>query len=159
MIESLVKIRLKQFYRGFIGIGLFRIIFLIGLLVIIAFLLFSETSKYPNSFYVAGIATLIIFTVHTKRQDKLFLKTNFVNYKLICFVEYLILTSTIIVFLIFHFQWLPLLILLSALYLIIHLNLKIRQRNLNTRLQLLIPSACFEWKGGIRQTLFIIVSL
>ena len=159
MIEALVIIRLKQFYRGLIGIGLIRIIFLIGLLAFIGLMLFIETSKYPDSFYVTGITTLIILMVHMKRQDKIFLKTNFDNYKLICFVEYLILASTIIAFLIFHFQWIPLLVLLSALYLIIHLDLKPRQRNLNTRLQQLIPSECFEWKGGIRQTLFILITL
>jgi len=159
MIEAFVKIRLKQFYRGLIGIGLIRIIFLIGLLAFIVLMLFIETSKYPDTFYVTGITALIILVVHTKRQDKSFLKINFANYKLICFVEYLILASIIIAFLIFHFQWIPLLLLLSALYLIIHLDLKTRQRNLNTKLQQLIPSECFEWKGGIRQTLFILITL
>jgi len=159
MIEAFVKIRLKQFYRGLIGIGLIRIIFLIGLLAFFVLMLFIETSKYPDTFYVTGITAIIILVVHTKRQDKTFLKINFANYKLICFVEYLILASIIIAFLIFHFQWIPLLLLLSALYLIIHLDLKTRQRNLNTKLQQLIPSECFEWKGGIRQTLFILITL
>lgn len=159
MIEAFVKIRLKQLYRGLIDIGLIRIIFLIGLLGFIGFILFVKTSKYPDSFYVTGITALIILAVHTKRQDKSFLKTNFANYKLICFVEYLILASIIIAFLIFHFQWIPLLFLLSALYLIIHLDLKTKKRNLNTRLQQFIPSECFEWKGGVRQTLFILITL
>jgi hypothetical protein len=78
---------------------------------------------------------------------------------LIYYIEYLILASITIAFLIFHFQWIPLLLLLSALYLIIHLDLKTKQRNLNTKLQLFIPSECFEWKGGVRQSLFFLITL
>lgn len=159
MIEAFVKIRLKQFYRGMTGIGLIRIIFLIGLLAFIVFVLFIETSKAPDSYYVTGITSLILFMVQAKRQDKLFLKANFDRYKRICFVEYLILASIPLAFLIFHFQWIPLLLLISAIYLIIHLDLKSKQRNLNTRLQQLIPTKCFEWKGGVRQTLFILIPL
>ena len=159
MIEAFVKIRLKQFFRGLIGIGLVRIIFLIGLLGFMVFLLFLGTSKSPDSFYVTGITALILLMVQTKRQDKSFLKTNFENYRLIYFVEYVILASIVIAFQIFHFQWIPLLVLLSAIYLIIHLDLKTRQRNLNTRFQRLIPSECFEWKGGVRQSLFVIIPL
>lgn len=159
MIEAFVKIRLKQFYRGLIGVGLIRIIFLIGIVGFIGIVLFIKTSESPDSYYVTGLAVLIILMVQTKRQDKLFLKTNFDNYKLICLAEYLILASVIIVLLIFHFQWIPLLLLLSAIYLIIHLDLKTKKRNLNTKLQQFIPSECFEWKGGVRQTLFILIPL
>jgi len=159
MIEALVKIRLTQIYRGLIDIGLIRILFLIGMLGFLGFMSFIGTSKNPNSFYVAAITVLVLAAVHNSRQDKSFLKTNFVNYKLICFVEYLILSSIIVAFLIFHFQWIPLLLLLSLIYLIIQLDLKTKQRSINTRLQHLIPSDCYEWKGGVRQTLFFIVPL
>ncbi len=159
MIETFVKIRFKQFYRALIGIGLIRILFLIGLFGFIVFVTFVETSKYPDSFYVTGLSALIVLVVHAKRQDKSFLKTNFDNYKLIFFVEYLMMVSVVLVFLIFHFQWIPLLILLSALYLIIHLDLKTKRRNLNTWLQQLIPSECFEWKGGVRPVLYLLVTL
>jgi len=159
MIEAFVKIRLKQIYRGLIGIGLIRIIFLIGLIGFILAFLFTQTSKNPNSSYVAGIAAFIVFWVHTKRQDKTFLQTNFDNYKLICFVEYLILTSVVTALMIFHFQWIPLITLLPVLYLITQFDLETRQYNLNTRLQRLIPSECFEWKGGVRQTFLILIPL
>ncbi len=159
MIESFIKIRLKQFHRGLVGIGLIRIIFLIGILAFILFSLFIESSKYPDSFYVTGITAFILLMVQTKRQDKLFLKTNFDNYRLIYFIEYLILSSIVIAFLICHSQWIPILVLLSSIYLIIHLDFKTKQRNLNTRLQQMIPPECFEWKAGVRQTLFILIPL
>lgn len=159
MIKAIVKIRLKQFYRGLIGIGLIRIIFFIGILAFIAFSLFLASSKYPDSFYTTGITALIIAMVHTKRQDKSFLKTHFDNFKLIFFVEYLMVSSIVIAFLIFHLQWIPLLLLATIIYLIIHLDLKTRNRSQNFRLLQLIPSACFEWKAGIRQTLFILIPI
>ena len=159
MIEAFIKIRLKQFYRGLIGVGLIRIIFLVGLVGFIAFVSFIETSKSPDSYYVTGITGLILLMVHTKRQDKPFLKTNFDNYRLIYLTEYLILASIIIAFLIFHFQWIPLLLFIAAIYLIVHLDLMQKQRNLNTRLQQFIPSECFEWKGGVRQIFFFLIPL
>ena len=44
-----------------------------------------------------------------------------------------------------------------ANYLIVHLDLKKKLSNRNTWLQQSIPSECFEWKGGVRQTLFILI--
>jgi len=141
------------------GIGLIRILFLIGLLTFILFLAFIETAKSPDSYYLVGITALILLTIQAKRQDKLFLKINFDRYKLIFFAEYLLLTSIIIVFLVFRFQWIPLLVLISAIYLIVHLDVKSSHNSINSKLQQLIPSECFEWKGGVRQTLFILIPL
>jgi hypothetical protein len=141
------------------GVGLIRILFLIGLLTFILFLAFAATSKTPDSFYVAGITAFILLMIQAKRQDKLFLKTTFEHYRLIFFAEYLLLASVSLAFLVFHFEWIPFLVLISAIYLIVQLELRSVRRSLNSRLQQLIPSECFEWKGGVRQTLFILIPL
>lgn len=159
MIEAFVKIRLKQLYRGIIGIGFFRIIVVIGLLGLILTYLFIATLQNPSAYYVTGIIAFIVFSVQMKRQDKSFLKTNFQNYKTIYFVEYSLLSSITIVFLIIHLQWISMLLLLIALFFIVHLDFKMRQFNLNTKLQQLIPDDCFEWKSGVRQTFFIQILL
>jgi hypothetical protein len=157
MIESFIKIRIKQFYRGLLGVGLIRIIFLIVLFSFIGFELVIATSKDREAFYVLGITALIILMIQIKRPDKHFLKTNFNHYKLILFAEYLILVSPVLAMLIVHLQWIPTVILLATLSMIIHFNIKTQQHNLNTRLQQWIPAECFEWKGGIRQTFFFLI--
>lgn len=159
MIKAFIKIRVKQFYRGLNDIGWFRIVFLIGLVVFIGFMAFVMTSTDQNAFYVSGLMSLIVLLIHTKRPDKIFLKTNFTYYKLIYIVEYLMLSSIIITFLIVHFQWGPILFLVLAISLIVHVDLKFRQRNLNSRLQQLIPSESFEWKSGVRQTFYLLILL
>jgi hypothetical protein len=159
MINAFIKIRIKQFYRGLIDIGWFRLLFLVGLLGFFGFMAFVMTSTTKNAFYVSGLMVLIVLLIHAKRQDKIFLKTNFTHYTLICIVEYLLLSSIIITFLMVHFQWLPILCLLFAIILLVHFDLKVKHRNLNSRLQQFIPSESFEWKGGVRQTLFILVPL
>jgi hypothetical protein len=159
MIEAFIEIRLKQFYRGMRNIGLFRILFLIGLFGFFGYMAFFMTSTNRNAFYVSGLMSLIVFLIHINRQDKWFLKINFSNYQLICFVEYLLLVSVIIAFLIFHFQWIPLFLLVSTIYLVILVDLKVKKSNLNTRIQRWIPSDCFEWKGGVRQTMFLLIPL
>jgi len=69
------------------------------------------------------------------------------------------LSSIVITFLIFHLQGNPLLLLASIIFLIIHLDYKTKKRSQNFRLLQLIPSSSFEWKAGIRQTLFILIPI
>jgi len=159
MLEAFINIRFKQLIRAIIEIGFFRMIFLIGLIAFLGITIFIQTSKPPNSFYVAGITTAFIVFIHSKRQDKLFLKTHFNDFRLMLFVEYLLLSSPIIAFLIWHHQWIPAVVLLLAPRLIVFIDVKPSYRNLNTKLQKLIPNTCFEWKAGIRKTFYATVIL
>ena len=71
--------------------------------------------------------------------------------------EYAALSFIPIIFFTIHLQWIPLLILLAAFCLIIQLDIKMKQRSLNTKLQRMIPSECFEWKAGVRKTIYILI--
>jgi hypothetical protein len=157
MVQAFIKIRLTQLFRGIIGIGIFRIIFLILLFGYLMTFVFLLTENQTNALYVVGTISLLTLWIQTKRKDKVFLKTNFEKYKLIYFAEYLALSFIAIIFLTIHLQWIPLLILLATFSLIIQLDIKMKQRSLNTKLQRMIPSECFEWKAGVRKTIFILI--
>lgn len=157
MVEAFIKIRLKQLFRGIIGIGIFRIIFLILLLGYLMLFVFKLTENQTNALSVVGVISFLTFWIQTNRKDKVFLKTNFDKYKLIYLAEYIGLSFLSILFLTIHLQWIPLLILLAAFCLIIQLDIKMKQRSLNTKLQRMIPEECFEWKAGVRKTIFILV--
>jgi hypothetical protein len=119
--------------------------------------LFQSTEKQTNALYVVIAVSILTLWIQTNRKDKAFLKTNFEKYKLIYLAEYISLSLIIIIFLTIHLQWIPLLVLMGAFILIIQLDIKIKQLHLNTKLQRMIPSECFEWKAGIRKTMVILV--
>ncbi|MGZ2369606.1 hypothetical protein ACXR6G_07450 [Ancylomarina sp. YFZ004] len=159
MIGEFINIRFKQVYREIKGIGLFRVIFLAGLLVFLGFILFKQTEILPNVYYFSGIYLSVIVLIQLIRHDKLFLKSHFNNYKLICLTEYSILTIPLLLCLIYHSHWLLIFISFLSLFLIANLDFKVKPRDLNTKIQQCIPYDCFEWKGGLRKFFLFIVPL
>jgi len=158
MIKALLIIRLKQIYRGLIEIGLIRLIFLFGLFGFIGLFLYTKTSDESTSQFISIGFLLLIMLIHIKREDKLFLKSHFSNYKILMLSEYILLSIPIIVFLLIHEQWISIISLLG-LFIIVHLDIKTKHTSLNTRLQVLIPSDSIEWKAGLRKHFFIIVPI
>ncbi len=156
MIKALLIIRFKQIYRGIFGIGLIRGIFLIILLGFLGLYLYSTTLDKSTSQLVSIGLLVLLAILHFRRGDKLFLKTHFTNYKLVLFIEYIVISFPILILLVVHKQWVSLVYFLS-LALIVQFDLKPKYSNLNTKLQKLIPSDSFEWKAGVRKQLFIIV--
>ena len=159
MIQAFIRIRFKQISRGINGIGLIRFIFLIVILGFFASGVFLQTAETPNSFYAAGLYLSIITLIQVKRQDKRFAKIHFSNFKLIFFIEYMLLMIPLVICLIYHKQWIPVISVIAITLLIVNVDFKQRQKSLNTAIQRLIPSDCFEWKGGVRKTLVLMATL
>ncbi len=160
MIKAFIKIRLKQFLRATKGLGFVRLIFLFGFIGFLFFgLLFIQTSKIPNSYYTSGIYLIFLSVIQINRKDKRFLKIHFTNFKWILLTEYLLLLVPLLIFLVYHKQIISLISVTSLTFLIVNIDYKPRQRSLNTAIQRLIPSNYFEWKRGVRKTLFIIIIL
>jgi hypothetical protein len=159
MISAFIKIRFKQIIRATNGLGLFRIVFLSGMLGFFAYGLFILTAEPPDLFYASGVYLMTILFIHVKRSDKTFLKIHFRNYKLIIFSEYLLLILPLFIGLSYHKQWISFLSVITLTLLIVNIKFKPGQKSFNTALQALIPSDCFEWKGGVRKTLILMVAL
>ena len=159
MIKPIISIRRKQLVRALNGVGLFRVVFLLILLCAILYGVFMQLHDIVISNYIfAGFISLIV-AIHLRRADKDFLKTYFEKYKLIYFVEYFILSLPLIVCLVYYQHWLQTVVLLIALAFAVNVEFEIKQRSLNTKIQRLIPSNCFEWKSGVRKSLFVIIIL
>jgi hypothetical protein len=159
MIQSFINIRIKQILRSSKGLGLIRIIVLTGLLGIAGYGLFTQTRDTPNSFYSIGIYLTIITLVHISRSDGRFLKIHFNNFKLIFLIEYLLLLLPLFACLIYHKHWISVISVSACTSIVVNIDFKIKQKSLNTSIQRLIPSDCFEWKGGVRKTFALIVVL
>lgn len=157
MVKAIIKIRFKQVLRAILEIGLFRTVFLVGLSVFFVFVIFMQTAEKLNSFYTSGVYLIIITLIQVKRQDKQFAKIHFSNFRLIFFLEYLSLMTPLFIGLIYHMQWITMASAIAITLFIASLDLKPKPKSLNTFIQKLIPSDCFEWKGGVRKNLVFIV--
>lgn len=156
MIKALLYIRIRQFYRGVRHIGLFRTIFVAGLIGFVGFTVFVASSAESTSPGLSLAFLALITIVQLKRNDKLFLKSNFSNPKMLMLSEYILLAIPVAGCLLVH-QQIPALALLIGLVLIVHLDIKTKYSALNTRLQQQIPNDAIEWKAGLRKQFFIIV--
>jgi hypothetical protein len=159
MILAFIKIRLFQIYRTAKGLGFFRTLFILGLIVLLGLGVFTQTTKTPDSYYISGIYLLMIFWVHLKRKDIHFLKSHFINYKLGLLMEYSLLIIPLYFSLIYFNQWMSLILVIILALLVVNLNFKLKQKSLNTFIQRLIPADCFEWKAGVRRSLFFIITI
>jgi len=157
LIKPFINIRLKQLNRELTGIGLFRVLFLFGLLCFLGYIMFMKSSLLPNVYYVLGIYFLMLSVVHLNRPDKKFLKIHFDNFKLFYLTEYFLLSIPLIFCLVYFAHWIPLAIWLFSLLVLINLDIQTKSRSRNTKIQDWIPNGSFEWKGGIRKILFVIV--
>lgn len=157
MIKSFLKIRSIQIFRSIKDIGIFRILFLIILLFALGFILFKITSDVKNCYYISIILAIIIFLFHLKRKDRIFIKINFNNYKLLHLIEYLFYSLPFIIFFIIHLNWLPVLIIILLISIISQFDLEIKLKSKNYKILRLIPDRNFEMKSGIRKVLYLIL--
>ncbi len=157
MILALLKIRIKQFFRGLLDLGIFRLIFVLVLFGFLGYALYVKTADWLVSQYISIGFLVLIMVIQLKREDKQFLKSQFFNHKKVMFCEYLVFSAPVFVALLIHLQWISLIILLLGLILIVQLDFKPKRKRINSKLQKLIPSDCIEWKAGARQYFFVII--
>ena len=157
MIKSFVKIRLLQLYRGLTGAGLLRIIILAGLLFALSVAVYIQTIKRPDAYFVMAAGLLIISLIQLARKDKTFLKCCYNWHKLIYLIEYLIISFPILIVLLLNKQWQVFIIYQALIFIVIQIDITPKHKSLNSKLQRLIPSKAFEWKAGIRKTLFVVI--
>jgi len=156
MVKALMLIRVKQAYRAIVQIGLFRSVFLCGLLFFVGSLLYSYASYKLYSQIISVGFVLLLLSIHIKRGDKLFLKSHFSHHKRLILFEYVFLSVPVLSLLLIHLQWLSILELCIGILLVSLFDITTKHRILNSRLQAAIPADSFEWKAGIRKYFFTI---
>jgi len=154
MILPVIKIRLLQLMRLAGGLGLMRVVFLAAMGAFLLFALFAGTTVSPGDFYVSAGYLFVILVIHVNRKDKKFLKLCSRQPGLIFFVEYLLLLLPLLLCLIRHQHYVTILGTMALLPVIIHVEYRPKVKSLNSAIQRLIPSSCFEWKSGVRTALF-----
>ena len=157
MFKALFRIRIHQFYRETLGIGLFRILFMIVLISFVGFMLFQGTSMFPHVYVTVFIYASLLFFIQVKRKDKHFLKSHFQNYRQIFLLEYLLLSVPLFCCLLYHSQWIAIVVYIVLLLPVVLFDFNYKLKTLNTFVQRWIPNDSFEWKAGVRKTLIILL--
>ena len=157
MIKAFIKIRIKQTYRTIIGIGLFRIFILLLIVGLLMTGMLIYLSDKPGNYIVSSVYLVVLVLIHTRREDKKFIKIHFNNYRFIYLAEYLFLSIPLLIGLSYFGHILILLVFALSISFIVNIDINTKQRSWNTKIQRLIPEKCFEWKSGIRKKLFLIL--
>jgi hypothetical protein len=111
LIFTLLSLRVKQFFRLFKGIDFIRLFFLLGLIAIVSFMLFSWSSNDKYTYPWIIIHSLIIFSIHLSRKDKPFLNSITKRSCDIYFIEYFILSLPVFIAFIINSNWKGLLVI------------------------------------------------
>lgn len=159
MVNQLLKIRGKQLTRLIVEIGVFRTVFLTCLVCFALFAIFMNLEEHSSGKVTLSLFSLLILAIHFYRKDKTFIKTVADRPKVIFFIEYTLLSLPILSMLIYYQYWSFILFFVLTLSAVPFFNIKSKIYDRNPYLQKLIPNCNFEWKAGMRTSLFFIVPL
>ncbi len=151
MYSSIPHIRLKQLYRAYSDLGLFRSIVASGLIIFLIMALYTYISKPGLHGWITAGYLAFILIVHVKRPDRRFLKINVANHRGILFFEYALLAIPL-VFCQLYLQFFELAVVtILILFVIPFMGFSIQRKGLNNRFIRAIPDEAFEWKSGARK--------
>ncbi|WPP50298.1 hypothetical protein [Catalinimonas niigatensis] len=121
---------------------------------------FAIASAFTLSPELLGLVLfLLLFSLHTFRNDKAFLKILPIRRYLLYCVEYHLIASPFYLQFLLHQQWIISLIAFATISLIPFVDIRLNsKRSFFTRIHF-IPSEAFEWKSGIRKQGLLIAIL
>ena len=158
MMVNLIKIRFFQIAREMNDIGLFRAIMV--LLIILPFLLiflYQRLQIAHYSYYITGLALLLVYMIHRRRKDYHFLFKISESPALTYYTEYLVLSIPLLILYVVTRQYLHLII---YVLLIAPISFTIPMLKLKSEYSALIryiPSGLFEWQSGFRKYMIPII--
>lgn len=159
MIKALLILHVKQSLREGASLGLFRSLFLLVIVSLASLLLFKLSAEPKYALIAVALYGAIITLIDYRREDRLFLKTHFINCWKVYAIEYALLAIPWVVTLSYHAQWLPLALLLLLLILQATIHLSFQKKGRNSLLQKWILPENYEWKAGARKHLILLLTV
>jgi len=158
MIIVYLKIRITQLLRAVASVGVFRILVLLALVAVFGSVVYNLIQNPDYTWYLAVGFILPIIIWQYSRSDKVFMQTTFKYYYAFWFAEYTLILLPVLVLYLSLGYVVPALLMLAkvALIVVVPIN-RIHAISLNTPLQKSIKPLVFEWKSGLRTTLFVFV--
>ncbi|MFZ4520893.1 MAG: hypothetical protein ACOYNC_04275 [Bacteroidales bacterium] len=158
MTGQLIRLRFLQLYRGSGSLGLFRVILVVFIFVpLVALFLVQRIKEHPWQFAVPAVALYILWMVHNTRKDYHFLTAIGLQPQKIYLAEYVVFTLPLTVLLLWAGLYIHALAFCAILFFItfaIPSKAQISKRPISIGI---IPAGMFEWQGGIRKNLVVII--
>jgi hypothetical protein len=149
MILTFLLLHLKQLFRLLKELGIIRSLILLFLAGAAMARAFTLSPSRPD--LLCFVLVLSLFSLHTFRKDKAFLKILPVRRYLLYFVEYHLIASPFYLRLLLDRHGMIALLAFAAISLIPFVNIRLNRNGSSfTRLNF-IPSEAFEWKSGLRK--------
>lgn len=111
LLIHILTLRIKQLFRLFKGIDFIRLFFLLGILAVVSFMLYSWSSNVEYIKIWIPVHALIFLSIHFSRKDKDFLRMITNRSYLIFFTEYTLLSLPVFIAFSIHGNWMGLLII------------------------------------------------
>ena len=154
---QILKVRLKQIKREALTLGTAYVFFFLILFVFIAIGLLDQFSKSPNCFYLSGLIAFLIFSIQVNRKDKRFIRTASENAYKAVFTEYFILSLPFTAMSLFTPNWYCFILTTGAIFIASFIDITFNQTTKIKNLSKYIPPNNFEWIGGVRKNLYLIL--
>ncbi|MCX6303939.1 MAG: hypothetical protein NT040_03135 [Bacteroidetes bacterium] len=158
MTSRLIRLRFLQLYRGSGDLGLFRVLLVIVVfLPLTAIFLVQHVAQRPWDAAIPAIVLYITWMIHVTRRDYHFLLAIVPHPRVVFIAEYVLFTVPVAVLLLSAALYVHLLLFLAALVVIastVPSPAKIASRIVKLWM---VPAGMFEWQGGIRKNLVVIV--
>lgn len=160
MLLNLLKIRILQVIRTIGDAGILRAtLLLVVLLPLLLVFVYQKVQAQGFNHVIAGVALVIVATVHTRRKDYSLIHKLTEHTKLTFYAEYLVLSVPLLITFIAggqHIHALSYSVLLAPIACI-----KPQQRAMRTYSFVIghIPQGMFEWQSGMRRNLIAMIAL
>lgn len=149
MILTFLRLHLKQLFRLLKALGIIRSLILLFLAGAAMASAFSLSPVHPDLF--SFVLVFSLFSLHTLRKDKTFLKILPIRRYLLYFVEYHLIASPFYLRLLLDRHGMIALFAFAAISLIPLVNIRLNSTGAAFTRFSFIPSEAFEWKSGIRK--------
>jgi hypothetical protein len=156
-MKAILKVRLIQVKRELASLGIFRLLFVVSGFIFLAFGFFVKMQDESVRSWIVLAYFSGIVSIQLRRKDFDFLSIYFEKPVLIRFAEYLILSTPLLIILIFNHLWIHIFVLFGGLTILPHITLSQTALPPNTLFRRWIPDTNYEWKGGLRRTLWVFV--
>ena len=158
---AVLLIRWNQARRTIVQVGIFRLAVLLVLIFFVFATVYGISRRTQYAALASGVWAFLIAAIHGKRPDKTFLHISMDYDKLIYTIEYLCLSIPLFFCLLLHRQWLSVigLVCFCVGTGLIKMERRDRPKTRNNRLLQHIPCDMYEWKAGVRQYFFLLITI
>jgi hypothetical protein len=158
MTVRLIRLRLLQLYRSSGDLGLFRVLLVVVVILPLMTLFMAQRiAVYPWPYVLPAATLYIVWMVHNRRKDYHFLLAVMPHPRSVFIAEYFLFTIPVTALLLsaalyFHAM------IFCAIITVIACSIPSQVTNSLRTIKLrMIPAGMFEWQGGIRKNLVVMV--